>query len=147
MLIPGRCSRFIVAARYHIHVATRYSEIRLDASGVKTLPDGSIKVPAVLTHTGIFPYLNSDGSLRREYRPAEEVFRADSMATFADVPVTVSHPSSRRVDATTGRRDAVGHLSGAPRRDGENMVGDLLIRDAATIEKVRSGDIHNVSCG
>ncbi len=128
-------------------VAIRYSEVRLDASRVKELPDGSIRVPAVLTHTGIFPYRNPDGSIRREYRPAEEVFRADAIASFADVPVTISHPAERRVDATTWRRDAIGHLSGAPRQDGENMVGDLLIRDAGAISRVRSGDLHNISCG
>ena len=128
-------------------MAIRYSEIRLDASRVKELPDGSIRVPAVLTHTGIFPYRNPDGSVRREYRPAEEVFRADAIASFADVPVTISHPAERRVDATTWRRDAIGHLSGAPRQDGENMVGDLLIRDAGAIARVRSGDLHNISCG
>jgi hypothetical protein len=128
-------------------MALRYSEIRLDASRVKELPDGSIRVPAVLTHTGIFPYRNPDGSVRREYRPAEEVFRADAIASFADVPVTISHPTERRVDATTWRRDAIGHLSGAPRQDGENMVGDLLIRDAGAVARVRSGDLHNISCG
>ena len=128
-------------------MAIRYSEIRLDASRVKELPDGSIRVPAVLTHTGIFPYRNPDGSVRREYRPAEEVFRADAIASFADVPVTISHPAERRVDATTWRRDAIGHLSGAPRQDGENMVGDLLIRDAGAVARVRSGDLHNISCG
>jgi len=128
-------------------MAIRYSEIRLDASRVKELPDGSIRVPAVLTHTGIFPYRNPDGSVRREYRPAEEDFRADAIASFADVPVTISHPAERRVDATTWRRDAIGHLSGAPRQDGENMVGDLLIRDAGAVARVRSGDLHNISCG
>jgi len=119
----------------------------LDASGVRELPDGSIRVPAVLTHTGVFPYQNPDGSPRREYRPADEVFRADAMSSFADAPVTISHPAERRVDCNTWRRDAIGHLSGTPRREGDKLVGDLLIRDASAIARVRSGDLHNVSCG
>ena len=89
---------------------------------VKRTPQGGIRVPASLTRTGVLEYTNPDGSIRREYRPPDEVFNADSLATLADAPVTNLHHGL--VDATNWRRVTVGSLSGAPRQDGK--FGPLL---------------------
>jgi hypothetical protein len=130
----------------------RYSEVRLDGKAIQDLPDGSIMVTAQLTRAGVFSYETRGGPMRREWRPEEEVFRADSMATFAHAPVTLNHPppgplGSRKISAATWKRDAVGHAVGAPRREGDQAVADLLIRDAATVQAIKSGKVRFVSLG
>jgi uncharacterized protein len=127
----------------------RYSELRIDASSLQTLRDGSIKVVAQLTHPGIFTYRNPDGSERKEYRPADEVFRTDAMATFAGAAITIDHPrvAGRFVNAQNWKQLAVGHAGENIRQDGEHMVADLYIRDSGAVDRIRRGDLKTVSLG
>lgn len=130
----------------------RFDDFRLDASGVKDLADGSIRVVGQLTRTGIFTYKNPDGTPRREYRPAEEVFRTDSLATFAGATITINHPAAgtngkRLVQAGTWKRDAVGHLGDNIREDKGFAVGDLYIKDPSTVAAVKSGAVKHISLG
>lgn len=129
----------------------RYADFRLDASTLQTLPDGSIKVVGQLTHPGIFDYRNPDGSRRREYRPADEVFRQESMRTFASSTITVNHPpvidGERLVNTKNWKSLAIGHVGENVREDAGHMVADLYIRDAAAVERVKNGDLRHISCG
>jgi hypothetical protein len=130
----------------------RYSDLRLDASTLQELADGGIKVQAALTHPGLFTYANPDGTPRREYRPAEEVFRKAAMDTFAGAPVTINHPhpdgqGRRLVTAQSWKKDAVGHLGENVREDAGHMVADIYIRDAEAVKQVRAGNLKHVSCG
>ena len=65
---------------------------RLDFNGTsktfKRTPQGFLRVNARLTKSGVFNYENT-----REYRPDEEVFRADSLESLKGAPVTDLHPS------------------------------------------------------
>lgn len=124
----------------------RYADLRFDGAAIKELPDGSIKVTGQLTHTGIFPYRNSDGSKRLEYRPADEVFSPEAMATFAGATVTVNHPS-RLVDAKSWRTVTVGHLGENVRRDGDFLVADVYVREASAVARVKKGELKHLSCG
>ena len=108
-------------------------------------PQGGIRVPAALTRVGVFEYTNPDGSIRREYRPAQEVSREDSLRTLLDAPVTNLHHGL--VDASNWRRVSVGGVSGQPRMDGDHVVGDLVIQDQEVIGLVESGERREVSCG
>lgn len=129
----------------------RYTDFRLDASTLRDYPDGSIRVSGQLTHPGTFTYRNPDGTPRREYRPAEEVFRKGALDTFAGAPITVSHPKQangqRVVTAQSWKKDAIGHLGDNVRQDGEHMVADLYVKDAGAVARVRSGDLRHISCG
>lgn len=54
--------------------------------------DGFMQFEAIATRAGVFPYRLKDGSIRLEYRPADELARADSLATLGKKPVTLMHP-------------------------------------------------------
>jgi hypothetical protein len=129
----------------------RYSELRLDASTIQELGDGSLKVVAQLTHPGLFTYANPDGTPRKEYRPAEEVFKDTAMSSFAGATVTINHPKQpdgrRLVTADSWKRDAVGHLGENIRSDGAHMLADVYVRDAYAVKMVREGNLKYVSCG
>lgn len=117
----------------------------MDTKVVRT-PQGGLRVPAFLTRTGVFVYHRADGSPVREYRPAEEVFHADALASLADAPVTDLHPS-RPVTADTYRQVAAGHVAGAPRADEDKVAATLVIQDKVLITAIERRDRTEVSCG
>ncbi len=69
---------------------------RIDNLGTLKAPhktrEGFIFAEAFATRSGVLDYQNPDGSVRREYRPPDEVSRADSLGSLARKPVTLRHP-------------------------------------------------------
>jgi hypothetical protein len=126
---------------------TRYTEFRLDASTVQTLSDGTLKVVGQLTRPGIFSYRNPDGSERKEYRPAEEVFKKSALDTFAGLSLTVNHPPTRLVSPDTWKNVAIGHVGDHVREDAGHVVADLYIKDAGAIARINKGELRHISCG
>lgn len=120
---------------------------RIDTGSILRKPrrtaDGALVVDAILTRTGVFTYY-VDGKPFREYRPADEVFDAESMASFEGVPVTDDHPSVM-VDATNVVDYKRGRGPAEVKRDGENMVGGLVIDEQSLITKMENGkrDVSN----
>ena len=69
--------------------------IRYDRSSIgKTFKtsNGFLRTDAVITRTGIFKYKNPDGTIRRELRRPEEVFKQDALDSIKMIPVTNNHP-------------------------------------------------------
>lgn len=116
--------------------------------------NGWMDVEGVLTKTGVFTYINPDGSLRREARIPSEVFAPESLASAAQVPVTDDHPPTRYpgkphlnglLDASNARDYAVGSAA-QPRQDGDKLVGQLRVTDGPTASKMQAGKVA-LSCG
>lgn len=100
---------------------------------------------AAVARTGVLEY--SDGARTwREYRPAEEVFAEDSIATLRGGVVTDDHPE-KLVTPVTFKSVTCGNAEGEPRRDGDLLVVDLMVQDAALCELVKAGARREVSCG
>ncbi|MGQ0287027.1 DUF2213 domain-containing protein [Pasteurellaceae bacterium 22721_9_1] len=66
----------------------RYDRLEFKA---KKDQNGFIRDTPVLTRTGVFIYQQPDGTSRREYRPPDEVFKADSLNAFKGIPITDEH--------------------------------------------------------
>lgn len=113
---------------------------------VKRTPQGGLLVDANLTRTGVFPYRRADGSVRRELRLPEEVFKADSIATLAAAPLTEQHPNEL-VTPRTFKDVAVGTVGESPRRDGKFLAAAVRVQHEDTIGKVERGELREVSCG
>lgn len=95
----------------------------------------------------MFEYRSPDGSIRREYRPPDEVFHADSLASFALAPVTDDHPAEGAVtDENADRVKPVGQLGENVRRDGDHVAATLSILPRAAVRKVEGGKVQ-LSCG
>lgn len=124
---------------------TRYDAAQLGK--VTRTPQGFLRAPARLTRAGVLKYRRADGSIVRELRRPEQVFRAESMASLADAPLTDLHP--REMVSPKNARDlSVGHVSGASaRRDGRFIEADVVVTDAAMIDAVEQGKRREVSCG
>lgn len=115
---------------------------RLD--GLQRTPQGGVRIPAHLTRVGVFPYVQPDGTVRRELRPPEEVFAEDSLATLRLAPVTVGHPGEVRAD--NYRSLAVGIVGENVRQSDRFVAGDVIVQDAATVAQVGS-TLEEISCG
>lgn len=95
--------------------------------------EGFIADSPVLTRTGIFPYRNRDGTTRFEYRPPEEVFHPRSLATLKGKPITEDHKG--HVTASNAGGMVAGAILSEGRRDGDNLVADIVIHNPEAIAK------------
>lgn len=99
---------------------------------------GFLRADAYCARSGIHLYRNLDGTTRREWRPPEEVFRADSLATWEDAPVTLGHPA-RLLTSDTARDHTRGWIRERPRQDGDWATTRLTISDKDAIAKAKAG--------
>lgn len=116
--------------------------------------DGFLRVTAKAARSGIQQYLgrevDPDGEhfaadqVVNVYRPPEEVFAPDAMASFIGRPMTDDHPQVA-VTAKNWRDYSRGVVGGAV-KDGEWLRFDLALMDAAVIAKVDAGK-RELSCG
>lgn len=116
------------------------------ATKVTRTPQGGLRLDAAITRVGVLTYTDTNGKTWREYKPEEEVFRPDSLATLDGAPVTELHPE-KLVDGATWKTVSVGHLVGAPRRDGAFVVAPIAVQDAGTAGRVEARELHDVSAG
>ena len=122
---------------------------RVDVGGARIRTDhktvqGHARIPAALSRTGVQNYPQADGTVRREYRPPEEVFSPESMHTFDTATLVVGHPAM--VDPDNWREHAVGEIRAA-KQDGKYVAADLVVRDKAALEKIDKGELVELSCG
>lgn len=114
-----------------------------DATALKTpekLANGWLRVSGQIARCGIQEYYDAAGKVRRELREPEEVFAPKSLATFALVPLTNTHPTTL-LDSMTARLHQVGSIS-EPQPHGEWLIADLLVTDAAAVAAIESGRVE-----
>lgn len=107
--------------------------------------EGFLRVPGNVARIGIQEYLARELGLPgdpnriiRVYRPAEEVFKDESLASFDGVDVTVNHPDGL-VNSENFKKVSAGVVRGAGRRDGDFVQCDLIVKDKAAIDAINSG--------
>lgn len=119
---------------------------RVSSSTRKTLPNGFVQVDAVFARTGIQLYSAGELGMRdrkptdviRVWRPAEEVFSADSMASFELVPVTDDHPADM-VTVDNAKELTHGVTGDTVTRVGDNTKGRITLMTRTAIDKLLSG--------
>ena len=114
----------------------RYDNYSFQA--IKT-DEGFIKDSPIIGRTGILVYMNADGSTRREYRPPEEAFKADSLASIRGKPITMGHHGLVS-NETYSHSKPIGTVLSDGKRDGNNIRADVVIYDLNT-------DDRELSCG
>lgn len=94
-------------------------------------------------------YRNADGSERRELRLPEEVFKADSLATLAMVPITLGHPveggTHIAVTGANASKYSVGAIGDTVKQDGRYVTAPFKIHADAAISAVENGT-RELSC-
>jgi hypothetical protein len=125
-------------------VALRFDIARFDK--VERTPQGGLRVAANLTRTGVFTYRNADGTETRELRHPDDVFAADSLASFKQAPLTELHPS-KPVDPSNWKELAVGHVGDDVHQDGDHVAAPVSVQDAGAVGKVMRGELKELSAG
>ena len=141
----------------------QYYGNRLSENISRREPEGyllCLNVPVARTGTqdylpeelGITPgsssFPSGPGGLVSVYRPEEEVFAPETIASFEGMPVTNDHPPDG-VDVDNIRRLQMGHAHNIRRGTGEEsdlLLADLIITDERLIEAILNGK-REISCG
>lgn len=116
----------------------RYDRVPLKATRNDA---GYIVDTPILTRTGVFIYRGPDGRERREYRPPEVVFAADSLSAYKGIPITDGHPG--KVTSKNVKQHIVGTVMSEGRQDGNDLAADIVIHDPSPVEAGKK----ELSCG
>ena len=79
------------------------------------------------------------------YRLPEDVFAPAALASFEGKDITNGHPAEM-LSAVNQAAYSKGHIENV-RREGENTVADLIIKDPTLVSDVENGIMREVSCG
>lgn len=118
----------------------------------RRLDNGTLVAPARLTRVGVFTYHDpTTNQTWRELRRPEEVFNADSMASFELVPLLDEHHPEIDFGAVTAdnvQRIAVGAVGAAAqdKTDPNYLSAPISVWKADAVSKVEGGK-QELSCG
>lgn len=91
-------------------------------------PEGYLRDRPILTTTGIFEYLNSDGSVRRELRLPDEVFAPESLASYQGKPIIITHDAGL-VTTDNVHEEQIGTILTEGYRNGNDVRAEIVIHD------------------
>lgn len=114
-----------------------------DAKDLRITGDGYLVANPRIARSGIQIYRGievgiPDMDVVRVFRPEDEVFHLDALASLAHRPVTNNHPPDK-VDAKNWRKFAIGSSGGDVARDGDCIRVPMLVMDSDAIDDVQNG--------
>ncbi len=96
--------------------------------------EGYLVDTPILTSVGIFEYQNPDGSIRRELRLPEHVFKPESLATYEGKPIIVTHDAGK-VDKNNVSRESVGTILSKGFQDGNDVRAKIVVHDTNELKR------------
>lgn len=116
---------------------------RAQIGGMKETQDGYLVGQIRCARTGLQSYLGSELGLPTNdvisvYRPESEVFSRESLASYANKPISDDHPPEF-VTADNWKQYGKGDIGSDVVRDGEFVSVSYKIMDGDTIAKVKAG--------
>jgi hypothetical protein len=105
------------------------------------LDNGYVRVDGFIGRSGMLAYTTDTGKPWIEYRPPDEAFKADSLESFALVPLTNTHPREGLLTSENTREYQVGTV-GHPRQDGEKVRAQMLVTDAGAVKDMKRGRVE-----
>lgn len=108
--------------------------------------NGFLVVNATIARIGVQQYKNEDGTIRREFRPPEEVSKIESLKTFKMLPHCLEHPPLLLND-TNAKYFLVGFTGDDPIYENGYINTKIKIIDKDAKEQALSGERREISCG
>lgn len=104
-------------------------------------PAGFLRAPATVGRVGVVTYMQPDGSMWRELRPADELFHADSLASLQLALVTNNHPAPGDLPLTTANasRYTVGSVGDSTTRADNELQVMLQVTDPSALMAIDEG--------
>lgn len=97
-------------------------------------PEGYLVDRPILTSTGIFEYLNPDGTVRRELRLPEDVFDAASLKSYKGRPIIITHDAGL-VTKDNVQGNQIGTILTEGYRSGDDVRAEIIIHDTDGMKK------------
>lgn len=124
----------------------RFTTFRIDRSLEKRSTDGALVVAGRMSRAdNVQVYGLGDGTSRREFRPRDEVFDAESLRSFDGVTVTIGHPRGM-VSPRNFKDVGVGHIQNI-RSGGDHVLADFVIMDSEAIAMIEDRELEELSAG
>ena len=109
---------------------------------------GYLRVPGKIARSGVQYYTAREldltdrqpGEMVAVYRPPDEVFSDESLASYADVDTTMDHPHSF-VSAESHKRHSVGHVTDRAKRVGDHVEAPIILKDKGAIARAEAGRV------
>lgn len=122
------------------------SVVSLDSSNWEDTSQGGIKLKGVeLSKADVFPYARN-GAVVYEYRSPDGLKDPAAIATLEGATVTLS--SHTFVTADNFKPLVVGHVQNVQwDEERQSLIGDVVINDRETVDRVKRGELCEVSCG
>lgn len=125
------------------HIEVRETLVLDSEAGIRRTADGYLVASPRVARTGIQIYAGSEvGKPQmdrvRVWRPEDEVFNKDAMASLAYRPITNDHPKEA-VNAGNWKKYAAGQVGGDIARDGDFIRVPLVVMDGGTIQDIADG--------
>lgn len=122
------------------------SKIRYDSAKFKATIDenGFLVDTPVVARLGVQVYYTEDGRTVREFRPAEEVFKDESLASYQGKPMTLDHVF---VNSENAKDVVVGSVTGKAEPLGSSVVAPIVVYDNTAIQEAMAGNAKELSVG
>lgn len=128
-----------------INIQVRRFDLGEIKSATRT-PQGFLMCPGFATRVGVFPYMNSDGSIRNELRHPDDVNDPESLKTLKFAPVTIEHPPEM-VGPLNVHKYGKGHTSDRVEVNRDMIDTDLILQDQEAIDAVEKKGMRELSSG
>lgn len=113
----------------------RTDNIRIDTNDQTYFTkEGYLIDHPIVTRVGIFKYHNPDGTVRKEFRPPEEVFNADSLESYTGKPVIITHDAGV-VNKDNVADEEIGTILEPGYRDGDSVRAKIVIHDTDAMKE------------
>ena len=117
-------------------------------------PQGYIKTTAKITKGAVLQYYGHEIGLTDSRanqivnvnRTLEELSNSETLKSINGMPITITHPDKKAVDADDWKDKTVGHVQN-PHVEGNYIVCDAFIQDKSAIELLKDKDIRELSVG
>ena len=120
---------------------TRYDSVKFKA----TIDENGFLVDTpVVARLGVQVYYMDDGRTVREFRPAEEVFKDESLASYQGKPMTLEHVF---VNSENAKEVVVGSVTGKAEPLGSSVVAPIVVYDNTAIQEAMAGNAKELSVG
>ena len=96
--------------------------------------EGYLVDTPIVTSVGIFDYKNEDGSIRKELRLPEHVFKPESLQSYKGKPIIVTHDAGL-VNKNNVDDESVGTILSEGFRDGNDVRAEIIIHDTNELKR------------
>lgn len=119
---------------------------RFDTATFKATVDenGFLVDTPVVARLGVQVYYMEDGTEIREFRPAEEVFKEESLASYQGKPMTLNHVF---VNSDNAKEVVVGSVTGKAEALGSTVIAPIVVYSQQAIDEARAGNAKELSVG